>query len=329
MGLINPPGGGGGADANAFQIIQPPNGTSPTASSTNDTLNLTSSDSSVTITGTAASKTIDYSVGNISAAKITSGTLPVARGGTGLSAAGAEQTVLAVVGGVPSYQDPIINRSYTGYFEDFNASNQAWQRFLYSNSGGSVSWTDSTAGVPNAAHPGIWKYTSTAATDWHSFIPGSSSYNTWALGGGVTTMEAMVYLSALSNGTDTYTIRIGLNNTNQPYLGSYALSATYTSGANSGQWQLLAVNNNTTTTSSSTVAMAATTWTRVTIVVNAAGTLATLYINGVSACTVSTNLPNNSYLASLVPHMSFQRNAGTTSVYVIWDYFGISQLVTR
>lgn len=50
--------GGGGTDANAFQIVQPDAGTSPTATSVSDTLTLTSSDGSVTITGTAASRTI-------------------------------------------------------------------------------------------------------------------------------------------------------------------------------------------------------------------------------------------------------------------------------
>lgn len=50
----------GGSDANAFAIVQPPNGTSPTADSVSDTLTFTSSDGSVTITGDATTDTIDF-----------------------------------------------------------------------------------------------------------------------------------------------------------------------------------------------------------------------------------------------------------------------------
>lgn len=46
--------------AYGFGIIQPPNGTSPTATVQNDTLTYTSSDSSITITGNAGTKTIDF-----------------------------------------------------------------------------------------------------------------------------------------------------------------------------------------------------------------------------------------------------------------------------
>ena len=52
-------GGGGGASSNSFEIIQPDHGTSPTASSPTDTLTLTSSDASITITGNSATKTVN------------------------------------------------------------------------------------------------------------------------------------------------------------------------------------------------------------------------------------------------------------------------------
>jgi hypothetical protein len=55
--------------SNAFATIQPPSGTSPTADSGDDTLNITTSDNSLTVTGTAATDTLDF--------KITSGTIPI------------------------------------------------------------------------------------------------------------------------------------------------------------------------------------------------------------------------------------------------------------
>jgi hypothetical protein len=56
----NPIGGGG----NSFGIVQPPNGTSPSASTPDDTLIMTSSDSNVVLTGNAGTKTIDHKLSN-------------------------------------------------------------------------------------------------------------------------------------------------------------------------------------------------------------------------------------------------------------------------
>lgn len=79
-------------DGNAFGIVQPPSGTSPTASSTSDALTLTSSDSSVSITGNSATKTID----------IKAGTVPIGSGGTGQT---TQQAALdAIAGAVTSGQ---------------------------------------------------------------------------------------------------------------------------------------------------------------------------------------------------------------------------------
>lgn len=48
---------------NSFQTIAVPNGTSPVASSSTDTLTLTSADSSITITGNAGAKSVDFAIG--------------------------------------------------------------------------------------------------------------------------------------------------------------------------------------------------------------------------------------------------------------------------
>lgn len=61
MPIFKKGGGGGGSTENSFETIQTPAGTSPVADGGTDTLTLTSTDSTVTITGTAASDTIDFS----------------------------------------------------------------------------------------------------------------------------------------------------------------------------------------------------------------------------------------------------------------------------
>lgn len=52
--------GGPGSSAPSFGIVQTPNGTSPTASVPTDTLNFTSSDNSITITGNALTDTVNF-----------------------------------------------------------------------------------------------------------------------------------------------------------------------------------------------------------------------------------------------------------------------------
>lgn len=51
---------GGGGTTDSFSIMQPDNGTSPTASSPTDTLSLTSSDKTVDVTGNSSTDTIDF-----------------------------------------------------------------------------------------------------------------------------------------------------------------------------------------------------------------------------------------------------------------------------
>lgn len=56
------------AGNDSFTTIQPDNGTSPVASSANDTLTLTSSNATVNITGNASTKTIDFKVNGVTTA---------------------------------------------------------------------------------------------------------------------------------------------------------------------------------------------------------------------------------------------------------------------
>lgn len=55
---------GSSASTSSFKTIQPDAGTSPVATSPNDTLTLTSSDGSVTITGNAGTDTVNFQVAN-------------------------------------------------------------------------------------------------------------------------------------------------------------------------------------------------------------------------------------------------------------------------
>jgi len=59
-GLLRKVPSGGGGSSNSFETINVPNGTNPVADSATDTLNFTSVDDSVTITGTSGTDTVDF-----------------------------------------------------------------------------------------------------------------------------------------------------------------------------------------------------------------------------------------------------------------------------
>lgn len=64
-----------GSSSNSFTIWQPPSGTSPTAASSTDTMHLTTSDSTITITGNSTTDTLDFKVTSGKFLPLTGGTL--------------------------------------------------------------------------------------------------------------------------------------------------------------------------------------------------------------------------------------------------------------
>ncbi len=96
-------------------------------------------------------------------------------------------------------------------------------------------------------------------------------------------------VSALSDGTDTYTLRLGYGETN----GAAAVDGMYfeyTNGVNSGNWQIVTASNSTRTTNNTSTA-ATTNWTVYRI--KATSTSINFYIDGseVANSPISTNIP--------------------------------------
>ena len=109
------------------------------------------------------------------------------------------------------------------------------------------------------------------------------------LGGGEVVFEAAINIPTLSDGTDTYIARFGLQD-NAAAESTDGVYFEYDSGT-SANWRIVTANSTTRTKTTTSTAVAAATWMRLKIVINAAGTLATFYINDVSIGTISTNIP--------------------------------------
>ena len=113
----------------------------------------------------------------------------------------------------------------------------------------------------------------------------------------------------LSNATDRYTMRLGFIDADnaEPTDGVYF---RYVDNVNSGNWVLVARSNNVESTSNTSTA-ASTNWTRLTITINPAGTLAEFFISGTSVGTLNTNIPTAAGRQTTMG-WSFIKSAGTT-----------------
>lgn len=172
-------------------------------------------------------------------------------------------------------------------FQDFiNSSVYSPFTSQSNGTGASVGQTNVNA----ATRPGVLFGTTGSTNTGRAGI--ISSLSALLFGGGVWSLTADIQLPNLSDGTDTYQFIFG--------FGDNATARDQTDGAYmvydqavSPNWQIVTANNGTRTTTVSSVAVT-TSWVKLSVVVNAAGTLATFFVNGVSIGTISTNIPTAS-----------------------------------
>ena len=171
-----------------------------------------------------------------------------------------------------------------------------------------------------AAHPSYVNFTlGTSTTGSGSF--GSLNSNQFLLGNSwYWKYETLIRIAALSDGTNTYTLRAGFldSGTAESVDGVFF---RYTDTVNSGKWVLVARSNSSeTTTNATNTAVAAATWYRLTVIVNPAGTSAEFFENGVSLGTVGTTIPTGAGRGTGFGVM-FLKSAGTADNSVLdYDY---------
>jgi hypothetical protein len=181
-------------------------------------------------------------------------------------------------------------------------------------------WTD--VAQTTTTNPGNIQVKSLTSGDIPLFL-NTTSLQAFQLGGGAIYLNWVIKLNTLSTGTNTYTLYIGMSATQgaEPVDGVYFL---YTNGVNSGNW-VCKTSKASTRTAINTSTAATTSYVNLGIQINAAGTSAQYFINGVSAGTNVTNLPT----AAISAGMDFVWSAGTTvagSLEV--DLFYMTQVLT-
>lgn len=177
-------------------------------------------------------------------------------------------------------------------------------------SGAGASFQVAGGVVIDGNHPGLLQLKpGTSATGYIGALQGA----VFNLGAGVMTTEYLVRFDQLSNGTDTYVALIGLGRDFAAATDfTSGLYFRYTHGTNSGKFEFKSAAAGSRTTVDTGITVAANTWYKLKIVVNAAGTSAQAYIDGAAAGTaISTNLPNTTAAQSIGLNIHFENTVGT------------------
>lgn len=211
-----------------------------------------------------------------------------------------------------------------------NAVLQEFDDFLnhQSASAGKLDWRTGagaqefiTSNFVDINHPGVYSCDVSTQDDSSMFL-GNSTLGDLVLGGGTTTISWTVKMPVLSNGTDTYTIICGLQDapscesaTITPVNGVYF---QYSNALNAGSWTINTTAASTTTTVN-TSSVVTTDWVTLSIIVNAANTSASFYVNNVLVGTpITTTLPTS----VICPCFIVNYGAGTVPAVLV-DLFYI------
>jgi hypothetical protein len=199
-------------------------------------------------------------------------------------------------------------------------------------------WTPSAAGtaavasekIGTALRPGILELTTgTTTTGSAAIITGYNSLQHILFGEGVYTIEADLYITNLSTVTEAYTLRFGFGDSNSgdEVDGAYF---EYTNVGSTPNWYKCAASNSTRTKTDTAIAAVAGAWTRLKVVVNAAGTSVEYFINGVSVGVLTTNIPTGVNRETSEVY-SVVKSAGTTPrlFNIDWAWLHIDLTTSR
>ena len=135
--------------------------------------------------------------------------------------------------------------------------------------------------------------------------------------------------ASLSDGTNRYGIKVGLGTLSGSIVDATGASFRYRDNINSGKWQLMTTDSGSTQTfTDSGVTVAADTWYRFEIFVNANATQIQYYLNGTLVATDTATLQSGSSI-TLGAQVMLLKSLGTTSRICYVDEMSFSMEVDR
>lgn len=141
------------------------------------------------------------------------------------------------------------------------------------------------------------------------------------LGYGPTNFETAFRVPILSDGTETFTLRAGFIDS-QSVESTDGIFLRYTDSVNSGKFEIVSRSNGAESVADSGVTVAAGTWYKLRIEVNATASSALVYINDVLRATITTNIPTGASRNTGIGIFVLKSN-GTTSRNIDTDYMWI------
>lgn len=252
------------------------------------------------------------------AADITSGTIATARLGTGTA---NSSTYLR---GDQTYSQPRIEPATMAVtFSDFYGAGALPFTAMNAGSGSTISWTDNG----NADHPGLANL-STGTTSTGRAAVGTNNQNAFVFGTRTHVFESVVLTTAnLSSATQTYYVEAGFFDSLTGGV-SYGAYFTYTDGVNSGKWLCNCSDGLGSTSTDSGITVAASTYYRLRVEVNAAASSVLFLIDNSIVATITANIPNGTS-NRLGLAVNIRKTVGATAREVRADYLLHASEVNR
>ena len=186
---------------------------------------------------------------------------------------------------------------------------------------GSLGW-NAVAGEAN--HPGVMELqisTINTAEAIHKRL------DQFAGGNGELIFEIALKLTTLSSSSERYIVTVGFGDvtaSGDQVDGAYF---RYSDNLQSGNWERCTANNSTRTQQSTGVAVT-TSWTRLRVVMNSAGTQVDFYIDGTSAGSITTNIPTGAGREFGVL-FKLEKTVGNTARQMRVDYVYVRANISR
>lgn len=214
-------------------------------------------------------------------------------------------------------------------FDDFFFSNAASNGFLISqqvwNLNGSNTWLQASS-TATSAHPGVVGHSAFTSTSRSMMLgQGASAPSSgFVLGGGAITLNWVFNIATPSNSTNRYTLCVGIGDTVTTASIANGCWFQYSDNLNSGNWTFNTSAASSPTNSNSSTAVTSG-WHNAQITINAAGTLITYVMDGVTLGTIALTIPT----LGIMPFLSSIFGSGTIAIGSVQvDLFYLSQTLT-
>lgn len=186
-------------------------------------------------------------------------------------------------------------------------------------SGGTATIDNSSNTDTTGSHPGNGVVTTGAGTSGRGAFGHTTNDPAMILfGGGAVTVDMDVQVVTLSDGTDTFTVRLGFNDS-AGSDGADSVMFRYTHSVNGGRWECVTRSNSVETATDSGVAVSAGTYVRLSFTINAAATSVAFSVNGSVVQTHVANIPSGAGRQT-APMFEIAKSAGTNSRTLLLDY---------